>query len=62
MIKKMRFYKRLLIEIIETLCTLCLYMYTESGKFGGRNQYTTHFKGHFIALGKFSEELRKGTT
>ena len=62
MIKKMRFYKRLLIEIIETLCTLCLYMYTEAGKFGGRNHYTAQFKGHFDALGAFSEELRKGKT
>ena len=60
MIRKIRFYKKVLIEIIETLCTLCLFMYTESGKLHCRNEYTTHFRGHFDELKYYSEKLRKG--
>ena len=60
MIRKIRFYKKLLIEIIETLCTICLFMYTESRKLHCHNEYTTHFRGHFDELKYYSEKLRKG--
>ena len=57
--KKIRFYKALLIEIIETLCTICLYL--EKERYGGYigNEESRHMRGHFTALKEFSEDLRK---
>ena len=58
MFKKIKFYKKLLIEIIETLCTLCIWCDTES-------QYSRYHKdgfsmrSHARYLKQFSEELRK---
>lgn len=55
--KKIRFYKALLIEIIETLCTICLYLERD-----GRcthNEESGHMRGHFAVLKVFSEDLRK---
>ena len=55
--KKIRFYKTLLVEIIETLCTICLYLERE-----GRNTHNEalrHMRGHFTVLKDFSEDLRK---
>ena len=60
MIRKIRFYKKLLIEIIETLCTLCLFMETESRKYGCNPMYRDHFRGHYSELNYYSEKLRKG--
>lgn len=54
--KKIRFYKRLLIELIETLCSICLYL-EHDGRFS-HNPYDKHMKSHFITLKMFSEELR----
>lgn len=54
--KKIRFYKRLLIEIIETLCTICLYL-EKDGRYT-HNEMSQHMRGHFSALKGFSEELR----
>lgn len=55
--KKIRFYKALLIEIIETLCTICLYL-ERDGRYT-HNEESRHMIGHFTALKAFSEELRK---
>lgn len=55
--KKIRFYKALLIEIIETLCTICLYL-ERDGRYT-RNEESRHMIGHFTALKAFSEDLRK---
>ena len=55
--KKIRFYKALLREIIETLCTICLYIEKE-GRYT-HNEESRHMRGHFIALKDFSEELRE---
>lgn len=55
--KKIRFYKALLAEIIETLCSICLYLERV-----GRYQHieeSRHMRGHFTALKGFSEDLRK---
>lgn len=56
--KKLKFYKALLIEIIETLCTICLYLEQE-GRYTMRgNEASRHMRGHFVALKGFSEDLR----
>ena len=60
MFKKMKFYKNLLIEMIETMCTLCLFMVTESRKYGCNSMYTSAFQSHFDELSKFSTKLRVG--
>lgn len=56
MIKKIRFYKSLLIEIVETLCTICLYLGIEGAH--SHNRMTMHMSSHFKVLKRFSEEMR----
>ena len=56
MIKKIRFYKSLLIEIVETLCTICLYLDFEGRR--THNQYGIYMGAHFNALKEFSAEIR----
>lgn len=56
--KKLKFYKALLIEIIETLCTICLYLEQQGRRSG--NEVSRHMRGHFVALKEFSEDLRGG--
>jgi len=56
MTKKIRFYKSLLIEIIETLCTICLYLEIEGRR--NHNRMAEHMRGHFKVLKEFSEEMR----
>lgn len=55
--KKIRFYKALLVEIIETLCTICLYLESE-GRYSRNNEPSRHMRGHFVALKGFSKDLR----
>ena len=55
--KKIRFYKALLIEIIETLCTICLFLERE-GRYS-HNEYSRYMRGHFTDLKAFSEDLRE---
>jgi len=57
MIKKIRFYRVLLIEIIETLCTICLYLEIEGRR--SHNRMAEHMRSHFECLKGFSEELRQ---
>lgn len=56
MIKKIQFYKALLIEIIETLCTICLYL-ERDGRYT-HNEESRHMRSHFKVLKEFSEDLR----
>lgn len=56
MFRKLRFYKALLIEIIETLCSICVYLETDSRY--THNPHGRHMRGHFKALKGFSEDLR----
>ena len=56
MIKKIRFYKSLLIEIVETLCTICLYLEIEGRR--NHNKMGEHMRSHFECLKGFSEEMR----
>ena len=52
-----KLYKLLLIEIIETLCTICLYL-EHDGRYS-HNPMTTHMRSHFESLKHFSEFLRE---
>lgn len=54
--EKVRFYKSLLFEVIETLCSICLYLETE-GRFR-HNPKSQYMRGHFDALKGYSEEIR----
>lgn len=56
MFKKIRFYKHLIIEIIETLCSICLYLESEGRR--SHNQMSMHMRSHFDQLKAFSEEMR----
>lgn len=56
--KKIRFYKALLVEIIETLCSICLYLEAD----GRRNHIPASgelMRDHFCMLKNFSKILRK---
>lgn len=57
MLKKIRFYKQLLIEIIETLCSICLYLDHEGRV--SHNKYGEFMHDHFSALKSYSEILRE---
>ena len=58
MIKKIRFYKALIMELVETLCTICLYL-ERDGRYT-HNSEDSNMRSHFIALKEFSDELRQG--
>ena len=48
--------RRIQIEILETLCTICLYL--EHDAHYDRNPYMKYFGSHFEALKALSKELR----
>ena len=53
--KKIRFWKRLIFEVLETLCTICLYL-----EYDGRhshNPYHEYMGSHIRTLKSFSREL-----
>lgn len=54
--KKIRFYKELLTEIIETLCSICLVL----DRVSRERHYPDgiHMYSHFKELKRFSEQLR----
>jgi hypothetical protein len=54
--RKIRLYKNILFEILETLCTICLYLETEGRR--NRNPYGVHFHSHFDRLKELSMELK----
>lgn len=54
--KKIKFYKALLTEIIETLCSICLYLDSD-GRYT-HNPNSRYMRGHFEQLKKFSRVLR----
>ena len=61
MIKKLKNYlrlqRRIKIEILETLASICLYL-DYDGHFG-RNRYAEYMGFHFKELKNLSEELRE---
>ena len=54
--QSIRYYKMLLVEIIETLCTICLYL--ESEVRNTHNQFVNYMRGHFNEMKEFSTEMR----
>ena len=58
MFKRIRFYKAVLAEILETLCSICKYLETDSRYTNNSNG--RYMRGHFDMLKSFSEEIRKG--
>lgn len=55
--KKIKFYRALVVELIETLCSICLYLESDSGR--NHNPCGMYMRSHFEELKSFSEELRK---
>ena len=53
---KIKFYKLLIIEITETLCTICLIM--ERDCHMSHDPRGAHMHSHFEQLKKMSEEMR----
>lgn len=51
--RKLVFYKRLLIEIIETLIAICMVMSKDT-----KGYYRDMLEGHILALERFSSRLR----
>lgn len=58
--QKILFYKAILVEILETLCSICLYLEIE-GKHNRHfyNPRAEHMAGHFKQLKQMSELLRR---
>ena len=57
--RKILFYKALLVEVLETLCSICLYLDYE-GKFNRfRNPRAEYMQSHFEQLKQASAVLRK---
>lgn len=54
--KKIRFYKTVLIEILETLCSICLYLDTQSRL--THNPKGQYMYSHFQQLKIMSDDLR----
>ena len=55
--RKVQFYKAMLVEILETLCSICLYLETD-----GRSRHNPqweHMRSHFNMLKGFSGDLRR---
>lgn len=57
--RKILFYKALLVEIVETLCTICLYLDLEGTLYHHKNPQAIYMKGHFEQLKQASLVLRK---
>ena len=61
MFKRLRRYLKLKMllqhEVLETLCTICLYLEHE-GRFN-RNPYCKHMGSHFNRLKELSEQVRE---
>lgn len=53
---KIYFYKGLLIEICETLASICLYL--EHGARRTHNPMGNHMRSHYNELKEYSQELR----
>lgn len=56
--RKILFYKALLVEIVETLCTICLYLDFEGTVYHHKNPKAIYMKGHFEQLKQASSVLR----
>lgn len=54
-VKKIRFYKRLVIEVVETLITICMVLSRDTR---GSGRYRNILEDHITELGKYSYQLR----
>ena len=57
--RKILFYKALLVEMVETLCTICLYLYFEGTLYHHKNPKAIYMRDHFEQLKQASSVLRK---
>ena len=57
--KKILFYKALLVEILETLCTICLYLDFEGTVYHHKNPKAVYMRSHFEQLEQASSVFRK---
>jgi len=57
--RKIIFYKSLLVEILETLCSICLYLDFEGTLHHPRNPNAIYMRDHFEQLKQASSVLRK---
>lgn len=57
--RKILFYKALLVEIVETLCTICLYLDFEGTLNHHKNPKAIYMRDHFEQLKLASSVLRK---
>ncbi len=57
MFKKIKFYKGLIIELIETMCSICLFLERDAYNCR-RPEFANHFRSHFHELKKYSLKLR----
>ena len=57
--RKILFYKSLLVEILETLCSICLYLDFEGTLHHPRNPKAIYMKDHFEQMKQASLILRK---
>ena len=55
--KKVLFYKGLLAEILETLCSICLWL--NADRMGRYNPHSIHMHGHFNNLKQAADILRE---
>lgn len=56
MIKRLKYYKKCFIEVIELLCTVCLYL--EEQAYRNHSKYSHYFKSHFVILKTYSNKIR----
>ena len=55
---KIRFWLRMIHEMLETMVTICLYLEEESHRLG-KTRYSPHLRSHANELKGFSERLRE---
>lgn len=55
--RTVQFYKAILVEILETLCSICLYLDAD-GRYR-HNPQCEHMRSHFNMLKGFSADLRR---
>lgn len=56
--KKRKLQKQMKIELLETMCTICLYLEEDSKRTPTARRYTYHFESHFEHLKELSCALR----
>ena len=57
--RKIYFYKHVIIEILETLCTICLYLEEQGMRSRPQSKVAHHFTSHFTVLKQYSRDLRE---